>query len=307
MSQKNLPLVTNIQKYSIHDGKGIRTTVFFKGCPLSCRWCHNPETQSFSRSLLFYRDRCRGCGMCARVCPHGAVSMKEGRPELLETLCQTCGVCVEECLFNARELCGRFYSVDELTEEIRKDQAFYETSGGGVTFSGGEVLAQDGDYLEELLRRLVRYGISVYMDTCGDVPWGNIRRVLPYTDTFLYDLKLIREEEHRIFTGKTNRRILENLRRLSAAGGRIWIRIPVIGGVNDRPETIEEMGRWLLENQISVSQISLLPYHNTGSGKYAQMNKIYPGEEFYTPGEEKMEQLARILREQNRTGVSIGG
>lgn len=333
------PLITNIQKYSIHDGRGIRTTIFFKGCPLSCQWCHNPETQSFQGAVLFYQDRCIGCGACARSCPEGAIHIKEdfgksstegvfpavegvgkGNPEGIgsssedkkravtdSSRCKACGSCLDDCLHNARELCGTRWEIRDLVKEALKDRAFYETSGGGVTLSGGEVLAQDTDYIGGLMKLLHERGISVFVDTCGAVPRQVFERVLPYTDTFLFDIKLLDSAKHEKYTGRGNEQILDNLKWLSAQNAGIWIRIPVIGGVNDSEEEIREIGLFLKENQIRYRQIHLLPYHNTGSGKYEHLGKNYEGKEFFVPDQEKMERLKQILEMEGQKPVYIGG
>lgn len=302
-----LPLITNIQKYSIHDGKGIRTTVFFKGCPLSCRWCHNPETQDYGKELLFYEERCTGCSACAQECPNGAVMPAAGKAYTKRQLCSACGDCADSCVRNARQVCGRSYSDRELTEELLKDSAFYETSDGGVTLSGGEALAQDPDYLEALMCGLFRRGISINVDTCGAVPFPVFERVLPYTDTFLYDLKLMEEEKHREYTGWDNRQILENLKRLSGKGARIWIRIPVIGGVNDGETQIGRMADFLREEQIHAGQVNLIPYHKTGSGKYRQLGRDYQDHAFSVPSEERMQQLRELLGQRSGIPVFLGG
>lgn len=299
-------LITNIQKYAIHDGKGIRTTVFFKGCPLACRWCHNPETQSYGRELIFYEERCTGCGDCVEECGNGAVAVSEGKAYTERERCVGCGECADGCIRNARRLCGKRYSVRELTEELLKDRAFYETSGGGVTLSGGEPLAQDMDYLEKLMGTLCGRGISVNVDTCGAVAFENLERALPYTDRFLFDLKFIDEDKHREYTGRDNRLILENLKLLSDKGARIWIRIPVIGGVNDEAEELERMAGFLSEN-VHAEQINLIPYHNTGSGKYLHLDREYEGGMFYVPSKEHMQMLQRLMERMNIAPVFIGG
>ena len=299
-------LVANIQKYAIHDGKGIRTTVFFKGCPLACRWCHNPETQGYGRELIFYEERCTGCGECVEECGNGAVTAADGKVYTDRELCRGCGECVDGCMRNARQLCGRGYSVGELAEELLKDRAFYETSGGGVTLSGGEPLVQDMDYLERLMGTLCGRGISVNVDTCGAVAFERLERVMPYTDRFLFDLKLMDEDNHREYTGRDNGLILENLKLLSGKGARIWIRIPVIGGVNDEAEELERMAVFLSEN-VHAEQINLIPYHNTGSGKYVHLGREYKGGMFYAPPKERMQELQRLMESKNIAPVFIGG
>ena len=299
-------LVANIQKYAIHDGKGIRTTVFFKGCPLACRWCRNPETQGYGRELIFYEERCTGCGECVEECGNGAVTAADGKVYTDRELCRGCGECVDGCMRNARQLCGRGYSVGELAEELLKDRAFYETSGGGVTLSGGEPLVQDMDYLERLMGTLCGRGISVNVDTCGAVAFERLERVMPYTDRFLFDLKLMDEDKHREYTGRDNGLILENLKLLSGKGARIWIRIPVIGGVNDEAEELERMAGFLSEN-VHAEQINLIPYHNTGSGKYVHLGREYKGGMFYAPPKERMQELQRLMESKNIAPVFIGG
>lgn len=313
------PLITKIQKYSIHDGTGIRTTVFFKGCPLSCRWCHNPETQRFEAELLFYRERCIGCGSCEVICPRGAVSMEDIMEETGEGTeekripgtdrgrCTACGACVQECLGDARELCGTFWDLPRLVEELLKDLPFYETSGGGVTLSGGEVMAQDPDYVAGLARMLSQRGVSVNLDTCGAVKPERFLSVLPYVDTILFDLKVMDEEAHCRLTGQGNGQILDNLRMLSKQEARIWIRIPVIGGVNDREEEMEKMARFLTGEHIRYEQANLLPYHDTGRGKYGHLDRTYGGGAFGTPSGERMEELRQYLESLGIGPVRIGG
>lgn len=301
------PLITNIQRYSIHDGEGTRTTVFFKGCPLSCKWCHNPETQSYANTLMFYRERCTGCSACVSSCQAEAIHLKEGKAQTDLEKCICCGECVDECLNNAREICAGSYKISELVKELLKDQIFYETSHGGVTLSGGEVLARNPDYVENLMRQLKRRGIRINVDTCGAVSFEVFKRVIPYTDVFLYDIKIMDSRKHEKYTGKGNREILENLIRLSETGAGIWIRIPVIGGVNDSREEISAIGQFIKKNDIHAQQVNLLPYHNTGSGKYARMDMKYEGKEFYTPDAECMEELRQILKTYVSCPVNIGG
>ena len=300
-------LITNIQKYSIHDGEGTRTTVFFKGCPLSCKWCHNPETQSYKKGLLFYAERCTGCRACMEECPQDAVSVKDGKVFTEAGRCTGCETCIDICVNNAREICGKTYGIQELTAELQKDQIFYETSHGGVTLSGGEVLARDLDYVENLMKCLKRRGIRINVDTCGAVPWQAIERVHPYTDVFMFDTNVMESEKHRFYTGRDNKEILENLEKLSAAGVGIWIRIPVVGGVNDSEEEIKLIGEFLRDKRIRAEQVNLLPYHNTGSSKYEKLGRVYPAADLGVPSQEHMEMLKSLFEEHGFQQVKIGG
>ena len=306
-----MPLIFNIQKYSIHDGEGIRTTVFFKGCPLSCSWCHNPESQRFEAELLFHADRCTGCGACSQACPQRAVSMESlpppdpalpGKflPRLDRSLCQGCGACVPACPYGAREAAGKEYPLPELIRLLEKDWMFYERSGG-------EPLAQDMDYIEELARRLHASGYSVDIDTCGCVPYEHIRRVLPYTDTFLYDIKLIDPQAHLEHTGVDNRLILENLKALSADGGKIQIRLPLIDGVNATEKHLTDIISFLQDNAINPYRINLLKYHSTGSGKYARLDRLYGGASMAEPDAQWLHQAEQLFRQSGFQNIQTGG
>ena len=300
-------LVTNIQKYSIHDGDGIRTSVFFKGCPLRCAWCHNPETQKFQKQILTNREKCTGCMACLQVCPNSAIHMEDGKAVTDLKKCTGCGSCVTYCLQNIREIAGKEYTVRELVKELKKDEMFYEESGGGVTLSGGEVMCMDMDYIEELVRQLHRQGITVTIDTSGFAPYENFKKIMPYIDTFLYDIKAMDNEVHKKWIGADNTLILENLKKLSADGARIYIRIPTIEGVNANEENMKAVIKWLTQEKIKVAQINLLPYHNTGSSKYGRLECAYQGDSFAVPSDEKMKQLAALFTEAGFQNVKIGG
>lgn len=302
-----MSLITSIQKYSIHDGDGIRTTVFFKGCLLKCLWCHNPETQCFKPELLCDRERCAGCGSCAAVCPQKAVKVQEGKMVTDQKLCNGCGTCVDYCNLNLREVAGKEYTISELVRELKKDEMFYEESGGGVTLSGGEVMMADMDYVVELAKRLDKMGISVTVDTCGQAPSENFERLLPYVDTFLYDIKTMDNDVHKKYMGMGNEQILKNLEYISSKGARIYIRIPVVREVNG---SIEDMGAiidYLKEKQIRVANVNLLPYHNTGSGKYEKLGLTYKGTDLHAPSNEEMEQFVTLFKESGFHNVKIGG
>ncbi len=284
-------MIFDIEHGSFVDGPGIRTTVFFKGCNLSCKWCHNPESQQFTGQLLFYSDKCTSCGKCREVCPH----------ELLS--CDLCGRCELYCPNDARKLCGTEMTADEILQELLKDKDFYTASGGGVTFSGGECMLQI-EFLTELLRRCKENGIHTAVDTAGHVPWMNFEKILPYTDLFLYDVKCASEELHREWTGVSNQLILENLRRISEliAGerlheaqfrGKLFIRVPVIGGVNDNEDEIRKIAEILKD--IRYSKVELLPYHKMGEYKYGALGKDW--EVFTVPDEDRMNGFRRIVSE----------
>ncbi|WP_122643702.1 trans-4-hydroxy-L-proline dehydratase activase [Luxibacter massiliensis] len=302
-----MSLITDIQKYSIHDGDGIRTTVFFKGCHLRCTWCHNPETQSYTKELSCDEEKCTGCGNCAGACPLGAVSIRAGKAFTDRDKCMVCGKCTDACNLNLREVTGREYSVDELVKELKKDEMFYEESGGGVTLSGGEVMTADMDFVEALVKKLHRLGISVTIDTCGQAPYENYERILPYIETFLYDIKTIDQAVHRQYMGAGNGQILENLEKLSRAGAHIYIRIPVVKEVNGSQRAMQEIIKWLQEKQICAARVNLLPYHNTGSGKYPKIGRCYEGADLHAPDKEEMEHFVELFQKAGFQNVKIGG
>ena len=300
--------ITNIQKFSIHDGDGIRTTVFFKGCPLKCEWCHNPETQRFEKEMQVDREKCTGCGTCASVCPNGAVRMTEDhRPSWDPKACTFCGKCENFCPAGVREIVGREYTVKELTKELMKDQMFYEESGGGVTFSGGEVMSMDMDFILAMAKELKRQDVTLTIDTCGYVPYERFEKILPYVNTFLYDVKVMDPELHKKYMGTDNKLILENLIRLSQDGARIYIRIPTIKEVNGNEENMKETIAFLKQHDIHPAGVNLLPYHDTGSGKYAKLDMEYKGTDLHAPDKEEMEALAALFVDAGFKNTKIGG
>ena len=262
------PLVLSVQKFSIHDGPGIRTTVFFKGCPLHCTWCHNPESQRFTADLMVDNEKCTGCATCVSHCPRQAINTSLVHQFTDRNSCSRCGECVDFCLSNAREVAGQALSESELLVEILKDQIFYEQSGGGVTFSGGEAMCHINT-LEALAAKCKLRGLHVAIDTCGYVPQDSFERILPYTDLFLYDLKLIDPARHQHHTGQNNALILENLRYLSGAGAEINLRLPLIEGINAAMEDINAILCFI--KPLRITRVNLLPYHNTGASKYAKL------------------------------------
>ena len=302
------PLVFNIQKFSVHDGPGIRTTIFFKGCPLSCQWCHNPESQRFHKELMIFHNRCTACGACVKKCPNGANQIVDGKLVFDRTKCTGCGVCTDWCVNEAREVAGKEYTVKELVKEAEKDREFYETSGGGITLSGGEVMCQNMDFIEELCRILYNKGYSIAIDTSGYAPYENFKRILPYVDMFLYDLKHMDADAHKKYIGVDNDLILENLKRLSADGARIFIRLPLIDGVNATTQMIEQVIAFLTENHIRVDQVNLLPYHNTGQHKYNKLDRPYNEDGLMKkPVDELMNQFMEFFIEKGFSNIKMGG
>jgi pyruvate formate lyase activating enzyme len=300
--------VYDIQGFSVQDGPGIRTTVFLKGCSLRCPWCHSPESQQFYSQLSWMSMRCAGiekCGKCLEVCSKRAIS--HGRlvrhPATQEeirhihidrSVCDNCGDCVAVCHHKALVICGTDYTVEDLLKRLLKDAPFYENSGGGVTISGGEPLSQP-DFTLQLLMRLKESGIHTALDTTGHVPYEVIKRILPYTDLFLYDLKHMDSEQHRIVIGVSNELILENAMKIAEAGGKIQIRIPVIPDFSDSGESIREMGLFCRSLGKAVSVIQLLPYHNLGVMKYQRLDDSKPVLEAEPPSEEKIRSLKEVL------------
>lgn len=300
-------IITNIQKFSIHDGDGIRTSVFFKGCPLRCQWCHNPETQRYQREMQFDRAKCLGCGSCEKVCPNGAIAMQDGIPIIDREVCTLCGKCVNYCPEGLREIIGQEYTVKALVKELLKDQMFYEDSGGGVTLSGGEVMTMDTDYILAIMKELRRQDVTVTIDTCGYVPYEKFEAVLPYVDTFLYDVKVMDPELHKKYIGVDNQRILDNLVRLASDGARIYIRIPTIKEVNGNEKNMRETIGFLKEHDIHPAQVNLLPYHDTGSGKYPKLDMEYKGTDLHAPSKEELEVFRQLFIDAGFKNTKIGG
>lgn len=264
-------LVFNVQRYAVQDGPGIRTTVFLKGCPLRCAWCHNPEGISPRQELLILENRCLGCGECRRACPHGSEFPGDGAlPPRLE-VCEFCGACVAACPTHARQMAGREMSVEEVLEAALRDQVFYQESGGGVTFSGGEPLMQP-EFLREVLAACQGRGLHTAVDTCGMAQTEHLLAVAPLTDLFLYDVKFIDAEKHERFTGVSNTLILQNLEALGRVHNRIWVRIPLIPGANDDPAELEGIARFAARIP-AVRQVNLLPFHRSGLPKFGRVGR----------------------------------
>ncbi len=267
-------LTFNVQRFSTEDGPGIRTTVFFKGCPLRCAWCHNPEGISPQPELMWYDTRCIAARDCLSACPEKALALTPNGMGIDRARCTTCGACVAACPAAALEIIGRPWSVEELLAEVQKDAVFYETSGGGVTFSGGEPMRQ-ADFVAALARLCHQAGTHVALDTCGAAAWEQYEQVLPWVDLVLYDLKIWDRAAHRASTGSDNAAILENARRIAASGKPMWIRTPVIPGHTAEAANIAAIGDFIAAELPTVERWDLLAYTNLGQPKYRRLERPY--------------------------------
>jgi glycyl-radical enzyme activating protein len=282
----------NIQRFSIHDGPGVRTTVFFKGCNIRCKWCHNPESISIDNQIEFYPEKCIGCGACFQVCPNGVHFIDENQEHRLNRIkCNGCLLCTETCYSNALVSVGRNVDVAYILKSVTADKLYYKNSSGGVTFSGGEAMLQI-DFLEEILHRCKQEDIHTAVDTAGCVPWSCFQRILQTTDLFLYDVKAADSTRHKQLTGVDNYLILENLKRLSDAGKQIYVRIPFIVGFND--DQIEAIANIL--KPLNIAKVEVIPYHKLGNSKYAALDIKNELLETETPAEELVEKAITILK-----------
>ena len=294
--------VFNVMHYALHDGPGIRTVVFLKGCPLACRWCHNPESQNPGPELMITAERCIGCRDCLTACPTGAATLVDGVPGATDA-CMACGRCVDVCLTGARTIAGRTMTVEEVMSELVRDRVFFEESGGGVTFSGGEPLMQAA-FLTSLLEACQDEGVSTAVETCGMTDQGELLAMADKVDLFLYDVKLMDAVRHAETTGVGNETILANLAALVETHARIIIRFPVIPGVNDDRDNVDLMVAMM--RQLGLHEIDLLPYHRIGTDKYRRLGRPYELAELQAPSTEVMESVRRVFADAG-IEVRVGG
>jgi pyruvate formate lyase activating enzyme len=298
-------MIFDIKRYAVHDGPGIRTTVFFKGCPLSCQWCHNPESLEPKPELLLNQTRCAiDCRVCISACPQGAISKIGTAVYIDQEKCDLCGKCIESCVYEALLMAGQKVDVRDVVREIVKDRLFYDESDGGVTLSGGEPLLQM-DFLDELLDELKSRDMHVTLDTSGYSPFKDLERVRDRVDLFLYDLKMMDDRDHEAYTGVSNAVILSNLRELVSSGKSIEVRIPLVCNVNDDEMNICQTVQYLIELK-NIQDVSLLPYHKGGCAKYIRLQKGERLKNFKPPSRERLGQIKQSFLEAGFM-VKVGG
>jgi pyruvate formate lyase activating enzyme len=290
--------IFDIKKYAIHDGPGIRTTIFFQGCPLNCWWCHNPESQSSRAVLMCRANRCSSCQTCIEVCPQQGISLN-GTIVTDRSKCDLCGECAEVCFYGAREISGKPMTIAEVMAEIQRDVPFYDQSGGGVTFSGGEPLLQRR-FLSELLRECQAREIHTVVDTSGFAAWEVFDSIRQDVDLFLYDLKMMDEQRHEQYTGVSNQLILNNLQRLAESGAQVFVRIPLIPGINNDKENLKESAA-LIADLPNITGIELMAYHDIAGAKYESLGLPYPLPDTLPPSDEAMQAAACYFEDMGLT------
>lgn len=303
MKKDKYGTISEIERYAVNDGPGIRTVVFFKGCPLSCIWCSNPETQKSSHQLMYWQTRCIGCRKCISACPKHALNWGDYGVIIDRSRCVSCSSCVNACNSQALTMAGEQKSTKEILEIIMKDEPYYRFSGGGVTFSGGEAVSQP-DFLCELASSCRARGISTCIETSGYAKWEVFQRLLSCIDYFFIDIKMIDEEKHRQYTGVSNRLILDNFRRLISCKANVTARIPIIPGINNTENNIRDT-ICFLSRHAPGCHVSLLPYHRLGASKYEKLDMDYRLKELTPPSAEEMNRLKNSF-EQNGFSVTIG-
>ncbi len=306
MSNSDQGIIFNIQGYCIHDGPGIRTTVFLKGCPLSCLWCQNPESHSFHPELLFAEEKCTGCGKCVQVCPEKAIGMQGKVSQTDRRLCRGAGLCVNACPNEARAAMGYRATADEVFKEIAADSLFYQESGGGVTLSGGEPLAQP-EFAACILKKCRDAGFHTALDTCGHAPWETTREVLRHTDLVLFDFKHMNPEMHEKYTGVSNELILQNAEKIhNEMSIPMLARVTLVPGFNDSPENIEATARFITDKLSNAVSVHLLSYHRLGEAKWERLARKNETAAIEIPGEQQLVECRRIFESFGLTAITGG-
>lgn len=294
----------NIKKFGVHDGPGIRTTVFLKGCPLNCQWCANPESANPFPELFFYKSKCIGCQKCFAICVNNAIYFEEGELRHIREKCTNCGECVSACIANARKIIGQHLKPDEVFEVIMQDKAFYEQSGGGVTFSGGEPFLYP-DYISQVAEKCKQEEIGVAVETCGAFDIREIEKIIEVVDLVLFDIKIIDEEKHLKYCGNSNKDILSNFSKLIELVP-VKARVPIIPSINDSERDIELLCDFFIQHKEKLKEIHILPYHNLGISKYDSLDRTYLLNHITPPTQKHMENIKSII-EKCGFRVKIGG
>ena len=296
--RKDKGIIYNIQRFSIHDGNGIRTIFFMKGCPLKCIWCCNPESQSIDPEVLFLRDKCIGCFNCIRSCPYNAMEINREK-------CKVCGSCTRVCPSNSKRISGRYITIDEVINEAEKDRVFYRNSDGGITFSGGEPTMQH-EFVSAAAKRCRQLDIHTAIETCGYNKWENVNKVLEHIDEIFFDIKHMDSEKHKALTGVGNELILDNARKAAGLGKKITFRLPLVPGCNSEEEnviaTAEFIGGITKENVF----IEILPYHRLGEMKFEWLDRVYELDGTETPPAEQVDRYNDIFKSKGCNVVKNG-
>lgn len=293
MTNKDQRLIGGIQRFSTEDGPGIRTTLFFKGCPLGCKWCHNPELISSQKEILYYEQKCIKCGGCAAACPHHVITFEHNEVNIDRENCRHCATCTSHCFTGALKMAGEEKENGQLIKTLLSDKTFYEQTGGGVTLSGGEVTFQ-ADYAHELEEILVKKGIDIAIDTCGHCKYENLEKLCKDANHILFDIKCFNSQKHKELTGVNNELIIDNLRKLAEDAdlkSKIIIRMPLIHLANDSLEEINQIGELL--NEIGLDVVNLIPYHELGTGKAKSMGLTQ--DIYTTPSDEHLDEMVKSL------------
>ncbi len=296
-------LVLDVQRWSVQDGPGVRTTVFLKGCPMACLWCHNPESQTYRKQLVIDTARCLRCGACVETCLQKGIP-EPGAPPSPDAHCLLCGTCADACPTEARRLVGEEYSVGALMDLVLRDQLYFDESGGGVTFSGGEPLGQP-DFLAAMLKACRNQELHTAVDTCGFAPLETVLAVAPLTDLFLYDLKVLDDDRHHELTGVSSGPVLSNLRELARVHDNIHLRVPIVPGQNDDDDNLVASAAFVAELP-GVRRVDLLPYHATGRDKFRRLGLEPPLPELAPPSSDRMERLAAPFRQRGLEVTTAG-
>jgi len=306
MSKSDHGIIFNIQGYCIHDGPGIRTSVFLKGCPLRCFWCQNPESHSFYPELIFAEEKCSGCGKCVQVCPEKAIRMHEKVSQTNRRLCKNTGLCVAACPNEARAVIGRPATADDVFKEIAADSLFYQESGGGVTLSGGEPLAQP-EFAASILKKCRDAGFHTTLDTCGHASWATVREVLRHANLVLFDFKHMNPEMHMKYTGVSNELILQNAEKIHHEMSiPMRARVTLVPGFNDSSENLETIARFITDKLSNDIPVHLLPYHRLGVAKWERLGRKNETSSIEIPGERQLMECRRIFESFGLTAV-MGG